>query len=288
MMAAALDYLARDWWLVPIRPDGKAPLTEHGVHDASNSEATVVPWLRRWVPVNLAVVPGRSGLAIADIDSGRAEDTAGRLGMLAEDTYTVATGRRHYPPHHPKHFSRARHLYFTAPLGVPLRKRTLDGLELFVGGGYCLVPPSRHAPTGATYELEYDTEPLPLPARAVAALTRASDRRAPCRSSVAAAADLDHALECLVRLDIRRSDEYLSWVEVGMALHGASGGDAHVLDAWREWSRRSPKFNEAADECAAKWASFGHYAGPGLGLGSLIHWVHVDTGERATLGAARR
>jgi hypothetical protein len=60
-----------------------------------------------------------------------------------------------------------------------------------------------------------------------------------------------------------------------MALHNISPSD-EMRAFWDTVSQRSKKYE--AGKCEEKWASFGGYEGPPLGLGSLARWVQEDSG----------
>jgi hypothetical protein len=73
----------------------------------------------------------------------------------------------------------------------------------------------------------------------------------------------------LKRLADWRRDEFVPWVETGMALSelGTLG-----FNLWEVWSRKSPKYR--VGDCAAKWATF--TPGDGLTLRSLARWADED------------
>ena len=49
-------------------------------------------------------------------------------------------------------------------------------------------------------------------------------------------------------------DEYMTWLEIGMTLHDASGGSAEGLRLWDSWSSGSTKWS--AGECDYRWRTF--------------------------------
>ncbi len=50
------------------------------------------------------------------------------------------------------------------------------------------------------------------------------------------------------------TDDYWTWVGVGMRVHHATAGSDGGLVIWKGWSSSSPKYDEA--ECDAKWKTF--------------------------------
>ncbi len=47
-LAAALEYAARGWHVLPCRPADKKPLTKHGKDDATTDGDTILAWWSRW------------------------------------------------------------------------------------------------------------------------------------------------------------------------------------------------------------------------------------------------
>lgn len=155
---AAPAYARRGWPVFPIQVRGKAPLTEDGFKAATTDEDQITAWWSRWPTANIGLVPGRAGLIVLDIDGPEGEDTAQRLGLLAEPTLTIATAR-------------GMHLYFRHPGGHIGNRRLAPGLDVRADAGYVLLPPSVH-PSGAKYKRVLGTiaDILPLPPDALAAL----------------------------------------------------------------------------------------------------------------------
>ena len=60
---------------------GKAPLTEHGYHDATIDKKTVAAWWTQWPEANVAVALGPAGLMAIDCDSNDAIQEAFGLGL---------------------------------------------------------------------------------------------------------------------------------------------------------------------------------------------------------------
>lgn len=86
---------------------------------------------------------------------------------------------------------------------------------------------------------------------------------APAPSMPAGGDEIERIKSALERIP---SDDYETWVHVGMALHafdaGAVGGAL-----WRDWSRTSPKFDDREQQ--RKWKSFRRDTG-GIKLGTLF------------------
>lgn len=162
---AAARYAAAGWSVLPLAERGKAPLVADGYLGATTDAAVVAKWWTRWPTANIGVRPGAAGYVVADLDGEAGETAAAELGLLAEPTLTVVTGR-------------GRHLWFVRPAPTPpIGNVSLGpGVELRADAGYVVVPPSVH-PTGTPYRwVGRVPEALPLPPEALAALLRARSR----------------------------------------------------------------------------------------------------------------
>ncbi len=141
VLAAALNYTARGWRVIPV--NGKRPLTPHGYQDGATEESVIRAWWTTWPAAGVAIVVGpESGLSVVDIDprnggSATLEALRAQHGLLPE-TLTVRTG------------GDGLHLYFRYH---PRAGRRLlgPGVEMKGAGGYVVAPPSPH-PSGGTYK----------------------------------------------------------------------------------------------------------------------------------------
>ena len=177
-LAAALTYAARGWRVFPLHSPtrsggctcgkldctqtGKHPRTQHGLKDASSSEAVLrIWWGQQWRRANLAIATGqRSRLVVLDVDPRH--DGVASLARIQEqfgplpETLRVATG------------GGGEHWYYQHPGGDVLirtgaRVAGLEGLDVRGDGGYVVAPPSWHA-SGARYDwINPDTPIAPLP-----------------------------------------------------------------------------------------------------------------------------
>ena len=68
LLAAALEWARRGVPVLPVRPAEKAPLTVHGVSDASTDTNLVRAWWARWPGANVAVATGGRGVDVVDVD----------------------------------------------------------------------------------------------------------------------------------------------------------------------------------------------------------------------------
>ena len=70
MLEAALAYAARGWYVLPIKPGEKVPLTKHGVKDATTDPDIIRIWYKQWPNANIAIDVGRSRMMVYDMDPG--------------------------------------------------------------------------------------------------------------------------------------------------------------------------------------------------------------------------
>src|SRR3990167_8600225 len=65
---AAEAYASMNWWVFPLKPKDKLPITPHGVKDASNKLDTVRRWWSKWPEANIGLDCGRSQIVVIDLD----------------------------------------------------------------------------------------------------------------------------------------------------------------------------------------------------------------------------
>ncbi|NJL30048.1 MAG: bifunctional DNA primase/polymerase, partial [Thermoanaerobaculia bacterium] len=138
----ALAYAQAGWVVLPLRPRGKAPLTAHGVKDATNDVQVIQSWWARWPDANIGLaIPG--DLVVVDIDSREALHQIHAEGLDLPATVRTATAR-------------GIHLvYSTGSIRVGSRVGLLPGVDIRAAGSYVAVPPSIH-PSGIQYQWEVE------------------------------------------------------------------------------------------------------------------------------------
>jgi hypothetical protein len=136
LAAAALDYAEHGWYVLPLKPRGKVPITAHGLHDATRDPAEVEAIWRRHPTANVGVRTGRlSGISVLDVDpaSGGGESLAAietEHGPLP-GTITQITG------------GGGIHLVFRWKAGLGIGAAEWGpGLDLRSEGGYIVAAPS--------------------------------------------------------------------------------------------------------------------------------------------------
>jgi hypothetical protein len=154
LLAAALDYAARGWCVLPLhdvtrgacscvdgtacKTPGKHPRLANWTKIATTDAGTIAGWWRGWPSANVGILTGRrSDLVVLDVDP-RHGGNESLAALVAEheglpETVAVETG------------GGGRHFYFRCPPGTErVRSVTLaGGLELKADGTFVVAPPSR-------------------------------------------------------------------------------------------------------------------------------------------------
>jgi hypothetical protein len=150
----ALRQIAESWAdrgvpVLPIWPDGKAPLTRRGVHDATTDPELLRRWWTRWPDANVAIATGTPGPDVLDVDVRGHESGWSALRQLREAEIVPPGAPLAWTP------SGGAHLYF---IGTKQRNGSLPDMHLDFRstGGYVLVPPS--TVTTRTYSGSYRWE----------------------------------------------------------------------------------------------------------------------------------
>lgn len=151
LLAAALDYAARDWPVVPIVPGGKRPLTRHGLKDATTDPDTIAEWWDRWPTANVAIATGAPGPTVIDCD--------GPIGRYQWSRYVDQIGWQTSP--WACTGGGGWHIYYRTDASITNRARALPHVDVRGAGGYVVAPPSR---TIGDYWWVATPDERPLPA----------------------------------------------------------------------------------------------------------------------------
>lgn len=151
-LQAALEHAGCGFEVLPVRSRAKAPLTRHGLHDATRDEATIQGWWAKWPSAGVAITCGEaSGLVVLDVDPPAGEAS---LAALEDQHYKL-------PPTLEARTPRGgRHLYFSLVPGQAVRNsagKLGPGLDVRGEGGYVLAPPT------PCYAWVRKCKPEPLP-----------------------------------------------------------------------------------------------------------------------------
>ena len=134
---AALGYMKQGFYVFPLKPKSKAPLTPNGFKDASNDPEILKTWWEKHPNANIGIATGAiSDLIVIDVD-GEYPNAFPAIPKTAK----VKTNKGY-------------HLYLKYPDGLEIGCKTrLHGsdVDIRANGGYIVAPPSIH-PDGGRYE----------------------------------------------------------------------------------------------------------------------------------------
>jgi putative DNA primase/helicase len=140
MLDAALQYAAHGWFVFPLRPMGKTPLTPHGFKDATTEEAQIRAWWTEHPDANIGVATGaRSAITVLDVDvkewKGKHGDQA-LASLIAKHGMLPVTLMQ-------RTWSGGWQLVFKYEPSVPNTVEKIGhGLDTRGDGGYIVVAPS--------------------------------------------------------------------------------------------------------------------------------------------------
>jgi hypothetical protein len=152
MIEYALQYVARSWFIFPLKPRSKLPLISskqggRGFHDATTDKAQIEKWWRACPEANIGLATGASGLVVIDIDGPEglkeleavARQWGGDSAWPLPKTLASRTGREG-----------GIHLFYS---GASIPSSQVKGSHVDVRGssGYVVLPPSVH-PSGTIYQ----------------------------------------------------------------------------------------------------------------------------------------
>lgn len=154
LLDAAIDYASRGLAVFPLKPRDKAPITAHGVHEATTNFDQINKWWKRYPNANIGIACGKisGGLLVVDVD--RKQNGVDGLDSLnawerengeLPETVRSITG------------TGGSHLLYRIDGAGKNRVNLLDGVDIRSDGGYIVAPPSVH-PNGNQYEWEYDPD----------------------------------------------------------------------------------------------------------------------------------
>lgn len=133
---AALAYAAHGRPVFPLRPEAKAPITKHGVKDATTDAATLRAWWKRWPSANIGLAILANEVVIdVDVRSGGDQTVMqwfeNHLSLPLSPTQRTPTA--------------GEHLFFKRPASVDLVGKPKDapGIDVLGKGKYVVAAPSR-------------------------------------------------------------------------------------------------------------------------------------------------
>lgn len=204
------------------------------------------------------IVVDTSGLLVVDIDGRNGGyDSAASLQHIRDACgYIVQTG------------GGGEHWYFRRPPECPKlasKLRDYPGIDWKVNG-FVVGAGSRHA-SGIDYEaIRGSPETVTYAPQALIDLLAMSDYTAHGDAPMIEAGELGEVLRHIANPD----HDYNRWLQVGMGLHDATGGEQAGLDAWLAWTIGTGRND--IDTMAYRWHGFGKADNP-ITAGSLLKWA---------------
>lgn len=250
---------ARKFPIFPCSPD-KRPLVKTGFHAASQDEAQIRDWWRKWPDALVGVPTGQgTGLVVVDYDPDKA--TQATHSWMADHTDLLCSTRTHKTARGGLHYLFTSRDRYQTGVDLVLDGSPRKGIDLRANGGYVIWWPFH---TGE----KADTPMAPVPADLIDE-RRFNERRdlapLPRTSPEEWRRECDRVEAALTHIS---PDGYEHWIRIGMAIHHASGGSDEGFALWHEWSGRGESY-DGIEDCRYHWASFGGYSGRALGLGTV-------------------
>jgi len=145
---AAMEYIARGWPVLPLKPRNKQPLTKHGLLEATLDPVVIAQWWLQWPEANIGL---RTGEAFDVLDVDGAPGAASLITLVPD-------GYRHPGP--VQSTGKGWHALFAVTGGRNAANK-LPGLDFRGYNGYIVAAPSVH-PNGHLYRWVRDGD-LPEP-----------------------------------------------------------------------------------------------------------------------------
>jgi len=133
--AAALWYAKYNWYVFPVLPNGKQPLTPHGFQDGSIDRDTIEAWWDKWPDANIGLACDKSGVIALDGDPSHYDEDSEAL---------IANLRAEFPTASQSTAANGVHFIYMMPPDVKLSNSPGSlppGIDVRANG-YILLAPS--------------------------------------------------------------------------------------------------------------------------------------------------
>jgi len=280
----ALAYARMGYRVFPLRPDNpfcqqsrcdcKAPLTEHGLNDATTDENTIFTWWHEWPNANIGIACKASGIVAIDLDTHEQEkDGFVNFGILRGSNVLPTTPMQKTPGG----FRGGAHILFRHPTDVDLvgelkitdlnSGQSIDsGIQIKSNGYIVAVPSSIHGKMYSQWQSNgqitpclLDGAPVEMPDWLKLIATRKTSTISVSQeSSFISETDRKLVLEAL---ELIPADNYETWLRLGMALKAYG----FTFEIWDRWSQKSSKYSQIV--CERKWSSFNR---EGIKIGTVF------------------
>ena len=272
MIEFALRYAQAGLKVIPLKPRGKLPLTEHGAHDATTNEAQIKAWWAKWPDANIGMT--LTGLVVIDIDP-RNGGALHSLPHVLPDTCFAYTG------------GGGSHFLFRAADHVRYEAHPAPGIDVKTGpGAYIVVEPSVHE-SGQKYCWIDETEPWSLtPSEAPKWLEKKGVSIAVQPGAMIAVGSRNDTLTSMAGAMRRRGmsvDSIVSALQVENARCSPGLDDDEVVRIAQSVGRYAPSKTVEAEDSIPSIVTPNSVIGDlvrihrdGLGKGDLLGWPSLD------------
>jgi Bifunctional DNA primase/polymerase, N-terminal len=179
VLAAAIEYAAKNVPIFPVNPRTKKPLIVGWPGEASTDQKQIEAWWRQWPTAMIGIPCGeRTGVWIIDPDINKKKglDGLAELAKLIAANSPLPATRICITPRGGRHY----HWRFTgrAKLIRNSTSKIARGIDVRGAGGFAIVPPSFSIKQGAAYQWENGEAVADAPDWLVDAAVRATKSRA--------------------------------------------------------------------------------------------------------------
>jgi hypothetical protein len=280
MLAFALSYVGRGWWVFPADKSGekkshKAARYSNGERwGASNDPAQIRGDFRQFPKANIGLPTGsRSGFFVVEADTpeGHEVDGIAALARLEKQHGKLPPTLMSESP------SGSVHRYFAYPAGVVIPNSTSQvapGVDVRGEGGMVLAPPSLR-PGKGRYRWLNDC-PIAAAPDWLIKLCRDKDNESEHEPNPEKVADIDLVRKALAVIPNKADVGWKEWkLTIGMAVWAATNGSEEGYNAFNDWSAKWPDYNE--DHTRKAWDEINSCPPSRIGFGTLAH--HADMAD---------
>ena len=267
----ALKYFENGYNILPVEPNSKAVKVPSWQQYSDNKQVSwqVDSWLSSYANHNVGIPLGHaSGIIGLDFD----DDMDGlheAVQKLLQGSLVKKKGRKGFTA-----FYR-----YNGEVTKRWRKDGKTVVELLSSGTQTVMPPSIHPDTKEPYIWLTEDTLFDLQADDLTYLpndfVEKVDKLFGYKEKIIDynnkydSGDLPDISDIEDALSYVPSDDYATWITIGMALQH-NYGDA-AFTAWDNWSRKAPNYSDSS--MSYKWSSFGNYGGNVVSIGTIFHYA---------------